>query len=122
MASVYEAVPPRDREKVQVVFVTVDPQRDTVEKLAQYVPFFNDAFLGATGSEAEIKKLAKAFGVFFEYAPLESNTAANSYTVNHSSYLYLIDPAGKFSILYDFHELPESEKIAADIEKILRET
>jgi len=119
LSNVFEMIPEPERDKVQVVFVTVDPKRDTVEKLAQYVPFFNDAFLGATGSEAEIRKCAKAFGVFFEYAPLESNTAANSYTVNHSSYLYLIDPAGNFSLLYDFHELPESEKIAMDIAKIL---
>ncbi len=46
LANVYEAIPEGDRSRVQIVFVTVDPQRDTVEKLAQYVPFFNEAFLG----------------------------------------------------------------------------
>jgi protein SCO1/2 len=120
LAKIYEVLPERDREKVQVVFVTVDPKRDTVEKLAQYVPFFNEAFLGATGSEAEVRKTAKEYGAFFEYAPLISRNAADSYTVNHSSYLYLIDPDGNFSILYDFQKLQESEKVAADIEKVLR--
>jgi protein SCO1 len=120
LAGIYEALPEPDRKKLQVVFVSVDPGRDTPEQLAKYVPFFNDSFLGVTGDEEAIKKTAKEYGVFYEYAPLVSNNTATSYTVNHSSYVYLIDPSGRFTMLFDYDKLPESQRIANDIETILK--
>lgn len=121
LAAVNDALPERERERVQVVFISVDPKRDTPEQLARYVPFFNSSFIGLTGDEDQIKKTAKEYGVFYEYAPLVTNSAKDSYTVNHSSYVYLIDPAGRFTLLFDYEELPESRRIAGDIVRILKD-
>lgn len=118
---VYELLPPTDRNRVQVVFISVDPKRDTPEKLKQYVPFFNPTFIGATGSEEQVRKIAHAYGAFFEYVYKPTSVASDYYTVTHSAYTNLIDPSGQLAVIYDYEKLKAPEKIAKDIVKILNQ-
>jgi len=81
-------------EAVQPLFVTLDPVRDTVEQLAQYVPLFHPKLIGLTGDEAAISVAAEAYRVYFKRVPFEKNPA--DYTVDHSAFVYLVDPDGTY--------------------------
>jgi protein SCO1/2 len=81
---------PHDSE-VQVLFVTLDPERDTSEVLKRYVPSFNPAFLGLRGDKAATEKVARDFKIFF--ARQESNSKAG-YTIDHSAGVYVFDRNG----------------------------
>ncbi|MEI6350237.1 MAG: SCO family protein [Verrucomicrobiota bacterium] len=116
----WQLLPPEDRARVQVVFISIDPKRDTPEQLKKYVPFFNPTFLGATSSEAELKKIAREYGAFFEYVPDAASSATTAYSVTHSAYVYLIDPEGKLAVLYRFEQLADASKMAGDMEEILK--
>jgi protein SCO1/2 len=106
---------PEQKARVQVVFISVDPKRDTPAQLLGYVPFYNPAFLGASGSAGEIARVARAYGVFYA-ADAPSNPAKpDTYNVTHSAYLYLIDKRGRWIALYDNQQLFESEKLSADL-------
>lgn len=98
-------------ENTQVVFVTVDPERDTVEKLNSYVSLFNPSFLGLTGTDEDLTQVWTNYGVYREINA-ESKTAAG-YLVDHSSRLYLIDSNGNLAITYSYGTPPED--IADDI-------
>src|ERR1700726_715673 len=104
LAKVYQALPAKDREKVQVLFVSVDPQRDKPETMKSYVPYFNDSFIGLTGTEAELAEAAKAYGAYYEIIH-DAGTNPDLYTVNHSALTYLITPDGKWKLLYNFDQL-----------------
>jgi len=80
----------------RIVLVSVDPERDTPQRLADYVGYFGDANLGITGEPGEIRKLADALGIFFEQTALGDD----DYTVDHSTVVLLIDPEGRFRALF----------------------
>jgi protein SCO1/2 len=82
-----------DPSKWQVVFISVDPGRDNPEQLGNYVKYFNPEFIGATGSEAEIKKLADSLNIV--YARVENPSSPENYLVDHSATIIAIDPDGK---------------------------
>ncbi len=82
----------RDGELVQVLFVTVDPQRDTPEVLAQYVPGFDPSFVGLYGTPEEISRTAKTFKVFYQKV---SGPTETSYTIDHTAGSYVIDKSGQ---------------------------
>lgn len=94
MAAVMKELGPL-ADKVQVLFVTLDPARDTRELLAHYVPAFDPRFLGLSGDQAATEKTAKEFKVFFEKVPGKS---ANNYTVDHTAGSYVFDPQGKIRL------------------------
>ena len=79
-------------DDMQVVFVSVDPQRDTIETLAAYVTHFNSRFIGATASKTEIDSLTRQFGAGYI---LEEETAPGQYLVAHTSAIFLVDPYGR---------------------------
>lgn len=79
-------------EAVQPVFVTLDPERDTSERLAGYVRFFHPRFIGLTGDAGAIRQAARAYKVY--YAKVQ--TRGQGYTVDHSGYVYLMDRDGKY--------------------------
>ncbi len=81
----------------QVVFVSIDPKRDTPGLLGQYVPAFDPAFIGVTGSDEALAPLIKHFGIYFKRH--EEDSALN-YTVDHSAGIYLVDPRGHLKALY----------------------
>ena len=104
-------------EDVQVLFVTVDPGRDTVEKLDGYVSLFDDRFLGLTGSDAALVEAWNGYGVYWEIVSESETESAAGYLINHSSRLYLINPDGELALTYSFGTLPED--IAKDVKHIL---
>ncbi|MDX9995696.1 MAG: SCO family protein [Rhodocyclaceae bacterium] len=87
---VLEALPADKRQRVQPVFVSVDPKRDTPEVLGPYVNHFSEQILALTGSESELRTVADQYGVQFRYVPTGS-----TYTVDHTASVYVIDAHGK---------------------------
>jgi cytochrome oxidase Cu insertion factor (SCO1/SenC/PrrC family) len=81
-------------DKVVPIFVSVDPERDTPEKLATYVKNFDDRIVGLTGTPEEIAAVARAYRVFFEKTPNEKAPA--DYGMNHTSIIYLMGPDGTY--------------------------
>lgn len=115
MSEVMKSLGP-DAQKVQVLFITVDPERDTRELLAQYVPAFDSRFLGLTGSQAEIDKVAKEFRVFYQKVP---GKAPGSYTMDHTAGSYVFDSKGRIRLFVRHGAGPEP--IAQDIKRLLAE-
>lgn len=91
LKSVMDALGP-DAARLQVLFVTLDPARDTPELLAQYVPAFDPRFVGLYGDEAATEKTAKEFKVFYQKVPGRTPT---SYTLDHTAGVYVFDPSGR---------------------------
>jgi cytochrome oxidase Cu insertion factor (SCO1/SenC/PrrC family) len=83
-----------DAERVQPLFITVDPGRDTADHLAQYVPMFHSRLIGLTGSAEAIRKAADAYKVYYAKVPL--GKAADDYTVDHTAFIYLMDRDGNY--------------------------
>ena len=83
-----------DAARVQPLFVTVDPERDTSEHLAEYVPLFHPRLIGLTGSLDAIRKAADAYKVYFAKVPVGKE--ANDYTVDHTAFIYLMDRDGNY--------------------------
>ena len=98
----YSKLKDRERERMQIVMISIDPERDTVEKLAEYVPYFNNEFIGVTGNKHLIKRLTAELNVAYNKVPLDSD----DYTVDHSSQLVLINPKGHY---HGFFKAPHSE-------------
>ncbi len=84
-----------DGKRVQVLFVTIDPERDKPELLAQYVPAFDPGFLGLYGDLETTQKTAKDFKVFFQKVP---GKTADSYTMDHTAGSYVFDPMGRLRL------------------------
>ncbi len=103
-----------DAKRVQVLFATVDPARDTPELLAQYVPAFNPGFLGLYGDEKTIAAVAKDFKVFYAKQP---GSTPGSYSVDHSTGSFAFDPQGKLRLLLRHGETPAN--VAADLKLLL---
>jgi cytochrome oxidase Cu insertion factor (SCO1/SenC/PrrC family) len=82
-----------DAEAVQPLFITVDPGRDTPEHLATYVPFFHPRLIGLTGTPGQISKVASAYRVYFAKVAVSGGAG---YTVDHSSFIYLMDRVGRY--------------------------
>jgi protein SCO1/2 len=118
LAKVYQALPAKDREKVQVLFVSIDPHRDKPETMKNYIPYFNESFIGLTGTDAQVAEAAKAYGAYYEIVH-DSGANPDVYTVNHSALAYLISPDGKWKLLYNFDQLNDSNKMVQDIEQVL---
>ncbi|HVY54370.1 MAG TPA: SCO family protein, partial [Thermodesulfobacteriota bacterium] len=97
---------------VQVLFITIDPERDTPDHLKQYLGFFNKTFIGLTGEPEDIKKVADSYSVFYEKEKRE--TVGDFYFMSHTQTVFLIDRKGNLSLLYPFDKL-DPEKVASDI-------
>ena len=91
-----------DGERMQVLFVTVDPERDTQQLLSQYVPAFHPEFLGLSGDAAATERVAKEFRILYAKNPGKTPT---SYTVDHSAGVFIFDPQGRVR-LYASQNLP----------------
>jgi protein SCO1/2 len=103
-----------DASRVQVLFVTLDPERDTAALLAQYTPQFHPSFLGLRSDEALLPALAKEFKIFYAKQP---GTTPTTYTVDHSTGSYAFDPQGRLRLLLRHGEAPAN--IAADLKLLL---
>jgi protein SCO1/2 len=103
-----------DATKVQVLFVTVDPERDTQQLLAQYVPVFHPSFLGLYADPQTIAKTAQAFRVFYKKQPGSTPT---TYTVDHTAGSYVYDLQGRLRLYIKHGEKPEV--IAKDLKLLI---
>lgn len=99
---------------VQVLFVTVDPARDTQEVLAQYVPAFDPGFIGLRGDEETTKKTAREFKVFYAKVP---GTTEGTYSVDHTAASYVFDRQGKVRLMVKYNA--DVASIAADLRQLL---
>lgn len=98
-----------EQEKVQMLFVTVDPERDTLDKLKIYTAYFHPSILGLSGTPEEIAKVAKSYGAV--YAKQETGSAGG-YVVDHSAYTYVIAPDGTLFKILD-HGTPPAQVVEA---------
>ena len=103
-----------DGQQVQVLFVTVDPERDTRELLAAYVPQFHPSFIGLSADLPTTAATALEFKVFFQKQP---GSTPKLYSVDHSASSYVYDPQGRLRLYVRHGEAPE--KVAADIKLLL---
>lgn len=113
MANVMRELGPQ-ADQVQVLFVTLDPERDKPELLAQYVPAFDQRFLGLYGDAAATAKVAKEFKVFYSKV---AGSTPDSYTIDHTAGSYVFDRSGKLR-LFVRHGQPAST-IVHDIRQLL---
>jgi protein SCO1/2 len=100
-----------DAARVQVLFVTLDPERDTREILAGYVTAFDPSFIGLSGDAAATQRVAKEFKIFYEKRP---GRAPDAYTMDHSAQTYVLDGEGRLRLLL------RQERIAQDLAEDLR--
>ena len=110
MAGVMKALG-KDSERVQVLFVTVDPERDTPAVLSQYVPAFDPRFLGLYGDAAATQRVAKEFKIFYEK---HAGGTTSADTVDHSAQSYVLDTQGRLRLLV------RNDRIATDLAGDLR--
>ncbi len=101
-------------DQVQVLFVTVDPQRDTQAVLAQFVPSFDPRFIGLWGSLQETAETLGNFKIY--YSKVESKTKGD-YTIDHSAGMYVFDKTGKIRLYLDYGQKPAD--IASDLKKLM---
>tara|TARA_R110002110_G_scaffold243644_1_gene460209 strand:+ start:193 stop:798 length:606 start_codon:yes stop_codon:yes gene_type:complete len=114
LASVMEQLG-ADAKAIIPLFISIDPDRDRMETMAQYVSAFHPAIVGLTGTETQITAAAGSFKVYFEKQPQES--APDGYTMGHTSAVYLISPAGEFVRTYSYGTQPD--EITADLQQRL---
>ena len=102
-----------DAERTRALFVTVDPERDTPEKLKDYLSSFDPHVIGATGDAAAIAAVAKGYRVYSKKVPLDGG----GYTMDHTAIVYLMDKQGRFVAPFNLKRTPEAA--AADLRRYL---
>jgi protein SCO1/2 len=100
-------------DKVRALFVTVDPERDSPEKLKDYLSSFDPRVIGVTGDTAAIAAMEKAYRVYAKKVPLEGS----NYTMDHTAIVYLMDKEGRFVTPFNLKRRPE--EAAADLKRYL---
>ena len=97
----YSKLKDSEKENLQVIMVSLDPERDTVDKLDQYMPYFNAEFVGVTGNKHFIKRFTTEINIAYNQVPL----GGDDYTVDHSSQIVLVNPNGHY---HGFFKSPHS--------------
>ena len=102
-------------DKVDAVMVTVDPERDTPERLKEYLAFFDPSFIGLSGTEDQLTPIKRAYGI----ASMREDATPGSayYSVGHSTQLFAIDPEGNLRLMWAYGTAPED--ITSDIKHLL---
>lgn len=113
-AQVMDLLPKETAAKIQPLFITIDPDRDTVEALAQYMPLFHPAILGLTGEVADIHRVLDDWKVYYKKI---DNPDYSSYTMDHSTYAYVVDHTMAVRAL--FRMRTNAKDIAAEISRIV---
>ena len=103
-----------NQDDIQVLFVSVDPDRDSIEKLKNYIPFFHKDFIGLTGSDEELSRVADIFNIVYFKEDSEANA---DYLMSHPTSVYLINRDGKLILKYPHNSKPEY--YVEDIKKLL---
>lgn len=105
-----------DSSKIQTIFISVDPERDTPGKLGQYARAFNPAFIGATSTPENIAIISKQFGVFYEKHDVNS---AADYLVSHTSVVLVIDQNGNLRLVWPYEF--EIQSMVSDLKLLIAE-
>ncbi len=108
------------KKYVKVLFISVDPERDTPEALKKFISFYDKTgkyIVGLTGKPEEIKKVAKQFRAFYQKVPVKNKEVG--YLVDHSAYTYLVDPKGIIRMIYR-PDNDDPKRIAEDIKQIIK--
>ena len=106
-----------DASRVQVLFVTVDPARDTPELMSKYVPAFDRSFLGLYGDAEATARTAKEFKILYQKQP---GSTPERYTMDHSAGTYVFDPQGRLRLYVSYGQGPDV--FEHDIRELLRTT
>jgi protein SCO1/2 len=106
----------QEKDQVQVAMITVDPNRDSKELMAEYMGHFDPTFLGLTGTDGEIAEVAEAYGVFYEK---QAGSPETDYLVNHTASVFVIDKDGYVRMLYPFST--PGENMASDLRQLVKE-
>lgn len=109
------ALAPEERQKVAMLFISVDPERDTPAHLAEYVAFFHPAMVGLTGSPAQVAEVAGRYGAYF--ARQKADTPGGAYVVDHSADTYVVATDGRLAGRLPHGASPD--RVAAEIRKLL---
>jgi len=113
----------KDANNVQVLFITVDPERDVPERMGKYVPFFHKDFIGLTGTQEEIEQIAKEYAVTIVKHPAVYGRGRydtwDRYLMTHTNTIHLVDQNGRLFLTYP-HHMHNPQEIASDIKKILQ--
>ena len=104
-----------DAARVQVLFVTIDPERDTPELLARYVPAFHPSFLGLYGDAEATARVAKEFKVLYRKVPGQT---PDTYTMDHSAGMFVFDPQGRLRVFESHGQ--GADALAHDLAEVLR--
>jgi len=96
LSQAVKKLPEPAREDVQIIFVSVDPNRDTPERIKSYVEFFDDGIIGLTGTEDNLRELSKRYRTTFGYEDPDQN---GNYAVSHSGAVYVFDREGEARLL-----------------------
>ena len=103
----------KDGERVRALFVTVDPERDTPEKLKDYLSSFDPRLIGATGDDVAVKAIERAYRVYAKRVPLDGG----GYTMDHTAIVYLMDKDGRFVAPFNMRRRPV--EAAAELRRYL---
>lgn len=104
-----------DADQVQVLFISVDPARDTIAQLTSYLPHFHPSFIGMTGPEDKILQAATQFGIFYD---VHEAAADGYYTVDHTSTVVVIDPEGYARLIFPYGT--NGKEMAEDLRYLMR--
>ena len=104
-----------EADRVQVLFVTVDPDRDTPELLKAYVPAFDPRFVGLRGDAKALEAVAKEFRIVYQKAP---GATPSTYTVDHSAGTFLYDPQGRLRVYIGHGQAPDA--FVHDLRELLK--
>lgn len=108
---------PKATESLAALFVTIDPERDTVERLAQYVPAFHPKIVGVVVEPSLLDAVKSSFGVYAEKSDVSQSSAAG-YLMDHTAGVYVIDRKGNLLALFS-HDTP-ADMLAADLKLLLK--
>ena len=106
-----------ERARTAVVFVSVDPERDTPPRLRDYVRFYSPDLTGLHIAPDPLVQAARAYGVGYQKTPLKGG----GYSITHTTATYALDPQGRLRLVYDYTQVPQVDRVAADLHELLRE-
>jgi protein SCO1/2 len=117
LAAARRALPEEARNRVRVVFVSVD-ERDDISDLKKYMPMFDEKFTGLTGTPETIGNTARAYGAFYRKDP-KGPQSKEDFLIDHSTSTYLIDPKGSLRLVYTMDQLANAAAMAGDMLRVL---
>lgn len=115
IAAALQQLTPQELAGTRVLFISVDPQRDTPQRLTEYAAYFHPAITGITGSDAQIAEVARLYGASYRRTEQDS---ATGYVVDHSAYTYVVAPDGRLADTLDHATDPS--RISARVRRLLK--